>query len=102
MSFINPNYYGFSASAVILLSDFESDCERDGGSELECYTASGDYTLAIFDFSTVNPYQNIVVSPKDIAWHTCVCACMQVYYFMLQCQILIQHFEQIAKFCFTC
>jgi hypothetical protein len=80
MSFINPNYYGFSASAVILLSDFESDCERDGGSELECYTASGDYTLAIFDFNTVNPYQNIVVSPYHShvqrtlrGIHVCVC-----------------------------
>ena len=62
MSFINPNYYGFSASAVILLSDFESDCERDGGSELECYTASGDYILEVFGFDNVNPYQNIAVS----------------------------------------
>ena len=62
MTFINPNYYGFSASAVILLSDFESDCERDGGSELECYTASGDYILEVFGFDNVNPYQNIAVS----------------------------------------
>ncbi|CAI8009436.1 ABC transporter G family member 8 [Geodia barretti] len=61
MSFINPNYYGFSASAVILLSDFESDCERDGGSELECYTASGDYILEVFGFDNVNPYQNIAI-----------------------------------------
>ena len=62
MSFINPNYYGFSASAVILLSDFESDCERDGDSELECYTSSGDYVLEAFSFGGINPYQNIVVS----------------------------------------
>ena len=62
MSFINPNYYGFSASAVILLSDFESDCERDGGSELECYTTSGKYILDSFDFTDINPYANIVVS----------------------------------------
>ena len=62
LTFINPNYYGFSASTVILLSDFESDCERDGGSELECYTASGDYILEVFGFDNVNPYQNIAVS----------------------------------------
>jgi hypothetical protein len=61
MSFINPNYYGFSASAVILLSDFESDCERDGGSELECYTTSGKYILDSFDFTDINPYANIVM-----------------------------------------
>ena len=66
MSFINPNYYGFSASAVILLSDFESDCERDGGSELECYTSSGEYILDAFGFNGVNPYQNIVVSYLDM------------------------------------
>ena len=35
---------------------------RDGGSELECYTASGDYVLAAFSFNDVNPYQNILVS----------------------------------------
>ena len=62
MTFINPNYYGFSASAVILLSDFESDCEKNGGSELECYISSGDYILDRFSFGAVNPYQNIVVS----------------------------------------
>jgi hypothetical protein len=61
LSFINPNYYGFSASAVILLSDFESDCERDGGSELECYPVSGRYILENFAFNVVNPYQNIVI-----------------------------------------
>ena len=62
MTFINPNYYGFSASAVILLTDFESDCEKDGGSKLECYTASGNYILDAFGFNTVNPFENIVVS----------------------------------------
>ena len=57
LSFINPNYYGFSASAVILLSDFESDCERDGGSELECYI----YTLHLetTTFSFGGSYQSL-------------------------------------------
>ena len=66
LSFINPNYYGFSASAVIFLSDFESDCERDGGSELECYPVSGRYILENFAFNVVNPYQNIVVKLTKI------------------------------------
>ena len=43
-------------------SGAESECERDGGSELECYTSSGEYILAARGFSTVNTYQNIVVS----------------------------------------
>ena len=62
LCYINPNYYGFSASAVILLTDFESDCEMDGGSELECYSSSGKYILDVFNFANINPYQNIVVS----------------------------------------
>lgn len=60
--YINPNFYAFSAFTVFLLSDFESDCEIDGGSELECYTSSGQYVVDNLDFSGVNPYQNIVVS----------------------------------------
>ena len=62
LCYINPNFYGFSASAVLLLSNFESDCERRGGSELECYTSSGQYVLDRFSFGDINPYQNIVVS----------------------------------------
>ena len=66
LCYINPNYYGFSASAVLLLSDFESDCERDGGSELECYASSAQYILKQFSFSDVNPYQHIVVSVNSL------------------------------------
>ena len=62
LTYINPNYYGFSASAVLLLSDFESGCERDGGSVLECYPQSGEYILNQFNFKDVNPYYNITVS----------------------------------------
>ena len=62
MCYINPNFYGFSASTVILLSDFQSDCEINGGSELECYTSSGKYILDSFSFNDINPYRNIVVS----------------------------------------
>ena len=66
MSFINPNYYGFSSSAVIILSDFESDCVRNGGSELLCYMGSPRQILEAFNFNDVNPYQNIVVSKTCI------------------------------------
>lgn len=62
LCYINPNYYGFSASSVILLTDFESDCEHDGGSALECYTFSGKYILDAFNFTNINPYKNIAVS----------------------------------------
>lgn len=62
LCYINPNYYGFSASAVLLLSDFESDCERNDGSEFECYAYSGQYVLDSFAFHGISPYQNIVVS----------------------------------------
>ena len=68
LCYINPNYYGFSASAVILLSDFESDCERDGGSELECYAVSANYILDTFDFNDVNPYENTLVSTLPTHW----------------------------------
>ena len=60
-SFINPNYYGFSASAVLLLTDFESECVRDGGSDVECYLSSGEYVLNNFGFTDINPHKNIVV-----------------------------------------
>ena len=60
--YINPNYYGFSAFTVFLLSDFKSDCEINGGSQLECYASSGQYVVDSLDFSGINPYQNIVVS----------------------------------------
>ena len=67
LCYINPNFYGFSASAVILLSDFESDCEKDGGSQLECYTSSGKYIINTFSFDTINPYRNMVVSCTSTA-----------------------------------
>ncbi len=59
MSYINPNYYGFSASAFLLLDDFKTDCE---GTEFECYISSGEYILSEFDFEKINPYLHISVS----------------------------------------
>lgn len=59
MFYINPNYYGFSASAFLLLADFKTSCE---GSEFECYTSSGEYVLNQFSFNEINPYQQALVS----------------------------------------
>ena len=63
---------------MILLSDFESDCERDGGSELECYPVSGRYILDRFNFNVVNPYQNIVVSVVCLICYSLYYACGSV------------------------
>ncbi len=65
LSYINPNYYGFSASAFLLLDDFKTDCE---GTEFECYPSSGEYILKEFDFDKINPYLHISVS-RDSRWN---------------------------------
>ncbi|KAI6657302.1 hypothetical protein LOD99_50 [Oopsacas minuta] len=57
--FINPNFYGFSASARIILDNMQVTCEYE--SELECYTSSANYTLQQFDFINIQPYQHILV-----------------------------------------
>ena len=56
--YINPNFYGFSSTAYILLSNFNNNCTK---SELECYIGSGDYILRQFQFDQINPYLNILV-----------------------------------------
>ncbi len=62
MCYINPNYYGFSSSAFLLLDNFETDCD---GTEFECYPSSGEYVLGQFDFDNINPYLHILVSRLD-------------------------------------
>ena len=62
LTYINPNYYGFSASSVLLLEGFETECERDGGSAFKCFTESGETILQSFSFDEINPYYNILVS----------------------------------------
>ena len=57
--YINPNFYGFSSSAYILLDNFHPKCDQ---SELECYVKSGEYILRQFSFDQINPYLNLVVS----------------------------------------
>ena len=66
MTYINPNYYGFSASAFLLLEDFETSCDRKANTtEIECYPESGEYILKRFDFDEINPYYNILVSEGE-------------------------------------
>ena len=61
LSYINPNYYGLSSVAFLVLSDLDTNCD---GSQLECYLSSGPYTLDQFSFDEVNPYLHLVVSAK--------------------------------------
>ena len=56
---INPNFYGFSASARIILDNMRLTCPYE--SELECYTSSANYTLQQFDFINIQPYQHILI-----------------------------------------
>ena len=65
--FINPNYYGFSSSAYLLLKEFDSNC---AGNELECYVSTGDYTLTQFNFNETNPVLHVMVSANlyNIQW----------------------------------
>ena len=58
LSYINPNYYGFSASVHLLLNGLQTDCT---GSQLECFTSSGEYVLGQFSIEDVNPYLHILV-----------------------------------------
>ena len=69
--YINPNYYGFSASANILLSGINNDCADDGDEIFECYARSGEYVLKQFNFDSVNPFMHIAVSYEII--HTLSC-----------------------------
>ena len=59
MTYINPNYYGLSSVAFLVLSDLQTDCT---GSQIECYISSGPYTLNQFFFDAVNPYLHLTVS----------------------------------------
>ena len=63
LTYINPNYYGFSSSAFLLLSDFNSTCL---GSQFECYTQSGPYVLSQFGFDNINPYLHITMSKGEV------------------------------------
>ena len=59
MFFVNPNYYGFSSTAYLLLKEFDPNC---AGNDLECYISTGDYTLTQFNFNETNPALHIMVS----------------------------------------
>ena len=56
---INPNFYGFSACARLILDNLKLSCAYE--SELECYTTSSNYTLQQFDFIDIQPYQQLLI-----------------------------------------
>ena len=56
MFYINPNYYGFSSSAKLLLADYVP-CNDT----VECYLTTGNYALKTFNFDEVRPYMHISV-----------------------------------------
>jgi hypothetical protein len=56
--YINPNYFGFSASANLILSSFNENCSLNVSS-LGCFLQSGDYILTAYNFDDVRPYMNI-------------------------------------------
>ncbi len=62
--YINPNYYGFSAMARILLQEIELGCQYQ--SPIECYPSSSAYILTYFDLHTINPYLNLLVSTCEV------------------------------------
>ena len=73
MFYINPNYYGFSSTSYLLLTNFDSRC---AGTELECYITSGEYTLAQFNFEDTNPAFHIMV---------CILLCVVCVYVCVVC-----------------
>ncbi len=58
--YINPNYYGFSSVARLVLEDITLDCQYQ--SSIECYPSTGKYLLTYFTLHEVNPFFNISVS----------------------------------------
>jgi hypothetical protein len=56
--YVNPNYFGFSASANLILSSFNENCSLNVSS-LGCFLQSGDYALSAYYFDDVRPYMNI-------------------------------------------
>ena len=67
--YINPQFYGYSAITKVLLKDFHLKCEYE--SKLSCISTDGNAVLATFDFDSVNPYGNLVVSMKFLV---CLCS----------------------------
>ncbi len=61
--YINPNYYGFSSIARLILEDINLEC--DYHSPIECYPTTGKYLLTYFDLHTVNPFLHILVSNNN-------------------------------------
>ena len=58
--YVNPQYYGYSAMAKVLLKDLPIKCVYN--STLNCFGSDGNALLARFGFSDVNPQSHLVVS----------------------------------------
>lgn len=56
---INPSYYAYAATTVVVLDGNNLGCTRD--SPLECFRESGVAVLARFGLDDVNPIFNLVV-----------------------------------------
>lgn len=63
--YINPQLYGYSAIAKVLLQNARMKCEFE--SPLNCISKDGNAVLARFDFDSINPYEHLMVSVTSIA-----------------------------------
>lgn len=57
--YVNPSFYAFSATSVVVLTDNDLDCPRN--STLECFRGSGIAILSEFGLDNVNPMENLLV-----------------------------------------
>ena len=95
--YINPNYYGFSSTSYLLLTNFDSHC---AGTELECYISSGEYTLAQFNFEETNPALHIMVCIYCVSVCTYVCVC--IYVCMYVCMYVCVSVCTYVRVCVVC
>ena len=77
MFYINPNYYGFSSSAKILLTDYVP-CNNT----IDCYLSTGDYALKTFNFDDVRPYMHISVRIDHCNNYCSLLLILSRYYFL--------------------
>ena len=93
--YINPNYYGFSSTSYLLLSNFDSQC---AGTELECFITSGEYALNQFNFDETNPAFHIMVC-VFVYYVCCVYALCVIMYVCMVCMHVSVHVLSINS-CF--
>lgn len=57
--YVNPQYYGYSAIAKVLLKNVRMKCDYE--STLNCISTDGNAVLARFGFDSVNPYGYLLI-----------------------------------------